>query len=203
MVGDYIMMAPLYDKKARDIILPEGKWYYYFDGKEYKGKSVLKNFSYKLDEYPIFIKAGAIIPKMHPMKYLFEKAVDEIILDIYPHGSSSFELYQDDGETMDYLNGCYLLTNIKCEKSENQIVITFADSGTYKSAVNAYVLNVNCSEAEKVLLDKKELVKLKTKDELKKNISGWGYFEDKTSGKEKLFVKFPNQKSNTIIICSK
>ena len=114
MIGDWLLMAPLYEKNLRDVYLPPGKWYGYFDGKAYAGDKVLKNYHSTPDGYPLFVKAGAIIPMMPTMRYVDEKPMNPLILDIYPEGSTLATLYEDDGVTRKYIKGDYCTTKITC-----------------------------------------------------------------------------------------
>ncbi len=63
MFGDDLLIAPIYkDELENEISLPEGKWRYWFDDtKILEGPITLKK-NFPLDEYPVFIKEGAIIP---------------------------------------------------------------------------------------------------------------------------------------------
>jgi alpha-glucosidase (family GH31 glycosyl hydrolase) len=63
LFGDDFLIAPIFqDSPKRAITLPEGRWYYFFDNNEsIQGpKTFIKDFP--LDEYPVYIKEGAIIP---------------------------------------------------------------------------------------------------------------------------------------------
>ncbi len=200
MIGDYLMMAPLYENSSRNIILPPGKWYHYFTGKQYTGKTLLENFSSEIDQYPIFVKAGAIIPTMEPMQYLFEKPVEKMTIDIYPHNSSTFEIYWDDGKTMDYIKGDYHLTKITCDESDNKISINFSYSGPYKFPVKTFLLKIACQKPEKVLLADKDLNQFQTMDSLVKADSGWCFVNDELTDKKRLFVKFAKDKKGQNIL---
>ena len=52
-----------------------------------------------LDEIPVFVKAGAIVPMGPDVNYADEKPLDPLTLDIYPKGTTTFTLYEDDGES--------------------------------------------------------------------------------------------------------
>lgn len=66
--GEQLIVAPIterMDKKLQygstKVWLPEGSWYDFFTGRRYKGNVELEVFR-SLEEYPVFAKAGAIIP---------------------------------------------------------------------------------------------------------------------------------------------
>ncbi len=60
--------------------------------------------NYALEEIPVFLKAGAIIPMQPQMKFSNEKPVDPLILTIFPGGASSTRLYEDAGNSLGYKN---------------------------------------------------------------------------------------------------
>jgi alpha-glucosidase (family GH31 glycosyl hydrolase) len=102
LLGSEIMVAPVLEKGAesRDIYLPEGEWIDYWTGKHYQGEQTI-NYPAPLERLPLLVKAGAIIP-MHPAReYIGREESDSLILKVYPEKESSFEIYQDDGWTLD------------------------------------------------------------------------------------------------------
>ena len=62
---------------------------------------------------------------MYPeMLYDNELPKDPVTFDVYPHGSSSFEMYEDDGLSREHRNGAYAKTIIGCVGPD------FGNSGT-------------------------------------------------------------------------
>jgi len=49
--------------------------------------------------------------------------MDELILQIYPHGTSRFELYEDDGRSNAYRRGAYTLTPIVCAAERGRTTV--------------------------------------------------------------------------------
>ena len=111
MFGNNMMICPVTVKgaKTRSIYLPEGNWVDYWTGKEYTGKKYIHVVT-PLDTIPIFVKAGAIIPMQPTMIYVGEKPVDVITVEIFPNKNSSFELYEDDGTSLQYQQGNFAIT---------------------------------------------------------------------------------------------
>jgi len=91
--------------------IPEGTWYGFFTGKKYNGNKKYVSF-YRDHEYPVFVKAGAIIP-MATNNYNYTGCPFKTELQIFPGASNTYSVYEDDGETNNYLNGEYLITNIE------------------------------------------------------------------------------------------
>ena len=86
MLGDEIFVAPMYQEgNDRTVVFPAGEWIYMFD--ESKSYSGVKKLSFTLDEYPVFIRKGAIIPM---------EADGITAINIYPvNGTNQFGLYEE------------------------------------------------------------------------------------------------------------
>ncbi|MCL2299619.1 MAG: hypothetical protein FWC27_05680 [Firmicutes bacterium] len=89
MLGGDIFVAPIVKEgDERGIVFPEGEWIYLFDEtKSYKG---VKKLSFPLDEFPAFIRRGAIFP--------MEGTGDAFTtVRVYPaKGTQEFGLYEQD-----------------------------------------------------------------------------------------------------------
>ena len=111
--GDWFLVAPALSENASDVNvwIPPGVWYDYFNGTKYTGPQDI-SVRAELDEIPVFVKAGAIVPMGPEVRYADEKPLDEITLDIYPTiGTTSYTLFEDDGTTRNYLkNDAFALT---------------------------------------------------------------------------------------------
>jgi alpha-glucosidase len=117
MSGPSLLVAPVYEDSPirNDIYLPAGKWIDYWDGTEFNGSMTLNGYAAPLDKLPMFVRAGAIIPMYPEMLYDGEKPADPVTLDVYPHGTSSFDLYEDDGQTQAYRKGAFARTLIEMD----------------------------------------------------------------------------------------
>ncbi len=61
--GENMLVAPVLNpENKRDIYLPEGEWVHFFTKEKFKGNQWLKNVEVTLDEIPVFVKKGAVIP---------------------------------------------------------------------------------------------------------------------------------------------
>lgn len=109
MFGPSLMICPVYEFEARkrDVYLPEGKyWYdYYTDSIYAGGQSIEADAPY--ERIPIFVPSGGIIVSGPEMQYVDEKPLDSFTVDVYAGGNGHFILYEDDGESNAYENGCY------------------------------------------------------------------------------------------------
>jgi len=100
MFGDWLLIAPIYQKLNQRVVeLPSGDWRWWFDDtKVIHGKQSITK-TYNMDEYPVFIKDGAIIPMYIQRDYTGIGSKDwegYLVLNIYPAGNSSFTVYYPD-----------------------------------------------------------------------------------------------------------
>ncbi len=152
-----------------------------------------RNISYAaaLDKIPLLVKAGAIIPMQPDMNYVGEKPVDPLTLDIYPSGTSSFTLYEDDGETEDYKKGAFALTTFVCIEREDGIIIDIGESkGRYKGKLpgRAYILKANqISPPNKIKIGSKTIKRYTSHNKFENSTCGWWH----DSSKRIVWVKLP------------
>ena len=61
--GDDFLVAPVMNSmNKRDVYLPKGTWINFFNGKIYEGNQWLNDFESPLDEMPVWVKLGVVIP---------------------------------------------------------------------------------------------------------------------------------------------
>ncbi|MEE0061039.1 MAG: glycoside hydrolase family 31 protein [Acutalibacteraceae bacterium] len=117
MVGDSIMIAPIYQQnaKGRYVYLPEDMLFVKLSGDEVVCKEAMtKGHHYidvAMDEVPLFIKKGAILPLCDSA--LSTEELDMQSLQLIAFGDKAeFDMYTDDGITKQYNTN---LTKIKVE----------------------------------------------------------------------------------------
>ena len=69
------------------------------------------------------MRAGAILPLGPVVQHTGERPLDELTLQIYPHATSRFVLYEDDGRPNAYRRGVYALTSIVCTAEPARISV--------------------------------------------------------------------------------
>ena len=108
MFGDSLMVCPItepWDKdgiSTREIWLPEGIWTDIFTGEVLCGG--FHKVSRDKKSIPVFAKEGAIIP-MQKVSGNFCGNPEHLVLNVYNNGAGSYKLYEDDGESTDYIQG--------------------------------------------------------------------------------------------------
>lgn len=177
LFGSSMLVCPVTTKGAqtRTLYLPEGEWYDFWTGKKYQGKQYM-NVVTPIERMPIYLKAGSIIPTQEVMNYIGEKPADPITVSIYPGGSSSYNLYDDDGRSLNYQNGEYALTLIETEERGNVIQVTIhPPKGEFEVPERTYRIRTIMENAPaSVAVGKKSL----KKSESPGNNMGWHYDEE-------------------------
>ncbi|MHA1490254.1 MAG: TIM-barrel domain-containing protein [Promethearchaeota archaeon] len=131
--GTELMCSPFISKidddvgqSRQEVWMPEGVWFNFFTGEYYEGGKIYVIYG-KLDEIPVFAKAGAIIPlARHPkIKSKWNDTSNPACLDVivFPGKNNIFKLYEDDGETQDFLKGKYAITEFNLKQSEKELHI--------------------------------------------------------------------------------
>ncbi len=111
-LGRDLLVAPVVDASGvRAVYLPPGQWIDWFTGKHYTGGRTFTSH-YAVSDTPVFVRAGSVIPEQGPSAYSDAKPLDPLVLQVYGSGDSRFDLYQDDGVSLDYRKGQYALTPI-------------------------------------------------------------------------------------------
>ncbi|HKZ38435.1 MAG TPA: glycoside hydrolase family 31 protein [Chryseolinea sp.] len=126
LFGPYFLIAPVEsNKEFVKIYLPEGLWYYLYDGKKYAGNSEMI-VECPVHKLPVFVKAGAVVP-MQPIKSHTGEITQTCIFHIYTGDSSTFNFYEDDGLTFDYQHGVYALRNLSYDHNKRTLLISAVD----------------------------------------------------------------------------
>jgi alpha-glucosidase len=144
LCGDNILVCPVLEESARTkrVYLPGSEWYHMFTNKKYVGKKEY-DINSPLDEMPIFIKAGAIIPKYPIQQYVGEKVIDTITLDVYfKEGEETSYFYDDDKNGYGYEKGEYHYSKFLFSGSSNKIEISQSREGSFESELKLFAMNL-------------------------------------------------------------
>ena len=124
-LGDNIFVSTIYDENNYDsktIYFQEGSsWIdYWNDNNVYQGGTTA-TLDYSIDQYPIFIRSGAIIPMNVDNSITghgSEFSKDYLTLLIYPDGLSSYQYYTGESTS----------TQIKCNEGINGFTISLSEN---------------------------------------------------------------------------
>jgi len=129
--GRDMLIAPVYKKGAttRDVYLPAGKWYDWWTGKAETGGRTVQR-AVDLATMPINVRAGAILPIDPIRQYTGQKVDEPMALKIYRGANGSYTLYDDDGTSLDYLEGDSVQTRFKWDDAAKTLSIEPASKQT-------------------------------------------------------------------------
>ena len=143
-LGRNFFVAPITSKKnpvinrvMKKIFVPNGIWFDFLQGKKYSGNKTYNNF-YRDEDYPVFVKAGSIIPTNTNIK---EDMPTTLELNIYPLDSGQYSLYEDDGISKNYQKGLYMITEFSYQyEPDNYIFKIRRKDGKNLLSTRSYIL---------------------------------------------------------------
>jgi len=124
MFGPAILVNPVTKPKAtfRKVYLPAGSnWYNFWTGKKYSGGQTLP-VPCTIDEIPLFVKGGSVIP-MGPFIQFAAESADPLEIRIYPGADGSFTLYEDENDNYNYEKSAYSTIDIVWDDKNHQLTI--------------------------------------------------------------------------------
>jgi alpha-glucosidase (family GH31 glycosyl hydrolase) len=126
LFGDQMLVSPIVtpgDKASglatEKVWLPKGEWIERPTGKHFTGPTSVDR-SFSIEQTPVYLKAGAIVPMQPEMSYTGEKPVDPLIVNVWPlepGTNSSYTLYEDSGVAEEYQRGVFTRTPIKAAQT--------------------------------------------------------------------------------------
>ena len=127
LFGDDILVAPVtaLGKEGYATVkvwLPEGKWYEWQTGTMLDGGRTVER-TFALDEYPVYVRAGAILPMYGDTVKNLNANDEEILLTLFPGGSGEFSLYEDNGDDKRYAAE-FARTHLKSVRNGNLLTVT-------------------------------------------------------------------------------
>jgi alpha-D-xyloside xylohydrolase len=108
--------------KTVTVYLPTGAdWFDYWTNEKYTGgKEIQKPVN--LQNMPLYVKAGSIIPFGPDVQYATEKKWDHLTIKVYPGADADFTLYEDEFDNYNYEKGAY--TEIPFHWNEKSQILT-------------------------------------------------------------------------------
>lgn len=102
--------------------LPEGRWTDIFNGRIYRGGQWVTMYR-DWDSIPVLAGEGTILPMYHSGESN-DLSLDQPLEIHVWRGNGSFELYEDDGESYNYRDGRFAITEMEVSQSENTVIFT-------------------------------------------------------------------------------
>jgi len=124
--GDQMIAAPVTapaDKTSglatEKVWLPEGEWIEWPTAKHLTGPATVER-SFSIEQTPVYLRAGAIVPMQPAVRFTGEKPVDPLIVNVWPlkpGADSSYAVYEDSGVSVEYQRGVFARTPIKATQT--------------------------------------------------------------------------------------
>ncbi len=126
MFGDDMLVAPIYTPSregvsGRMIWLPDDKWWNVTRSCLVEGNRTSYDV-YTLDEFPVFYRAGSVIP-FYPVRRTVVGDPGEIILKVVPGASGRGKLYEDRGEGQEYKASAWTMTDFVQDRTGDNVTL--------------------------------------------------------------------------------
>lgn len=133
MFGSSILVAPVTKYKARtwEVYLPThaAGWYDFHTGEYYDGGKTI-NADAPLEQMPLFVKAGSIIPTGPEVQYTAEKPADPVTLYVFTGANASTDVYNDEAVNYNYQKGQFEKIKVSYDEASKKLTIG-AREGSY------------------------------------------------------------------------
>jgi alpha-D-xyloside xylohydrolase len=122
-------------------LLPAGcDWFDFWTGQQHTGGKRVER-DYNLQEFPLFVRAGSVVPLGPVVEHTGEKPDAPWEIRIYPGADASFTLYDDDGETYRYERGERTTTLLRWDDASRTLHVG-AREGRYPGMAASRELHV-------------------------------------------------------------
>ncbi len=128
MFGDDILVSPIVTpaddsgKTFHKTWLPEGLWYDVCRGLLVEGEQTINGY-YAQSDIPYYYKAGSIIP-CNPSMNNLKSPSEELILQVVPGANGETQIYEDEGDSQEYMDGAYTMTKVSQNRTANIVTLT-------------------------------------------------------------------------------
>ena len=134
---------------SQTVWLPDGKWYDFRNNNQIIGGGDFVG-NYAVDEIPVFIKAGSIIPMQTAKLRITGSVFDTLVLAVYTGQSGSFDMYEDEGNTEGYRNGIFSFTHMSwLENNGRQTLKVEPDGKTFPGQLKERSYEIKIISAQK------------------------------------------------------
>jgi alpha-glucosidase (family GH31 glycosyl hydrolase) len=125
--GRNMLIAPVYEKGAtsRDVYLPAGTWYDWWDNSRHNGGMTVTR-KVDLATMPIYVRVGSIIPVDPVRQYMAQPVTERTKLKVYSGANGEFTMYEDDGNSQNYLQNKGTWTKLSWDDGAKKLTISSA-----------------------------------------------------------------------------
>ena len=167
LVGESILVAPILESLAtgrsivargrrrqeRFVTLPGGWWFDILAGEWIEGGRTI-SYAACLDEVPIFIRDGSIVPYFSGKFRNSDVDLSRIELHIFvKERAAQLAYYIDDRQTRQYANGSYNTADIRAESAGDAVALRISETGSYPAGTVEFAPVLYGSDHGRVVLE--------------------------------------------------
>ncbi len=118
---------------AEQVWLPPGEWIEWTAGEHFAGPITIEGH-FSIQQTPVYVKAGAIIPMQLP-QLRGRESVDHLDISVFPMAdgqNSTYVLYDDSSKSEEYRRGVCVWTKLEATRNGDDVEVTIAPvKGSY------------------------------------------------------------------------
>ena len=151
-LGDALYVIPVHHpgQTERRLYLPPGRWFSLWDDKPAPVSGGETSVSTPISHIPVYVKAGAVLPRWPVQQYVGEQAVPPCSLELWwaPGVLHESVLYEDAGDGSSYRRGAYLLHRFAYSSAQKGFTLTHRCEGQLPPQRSAYTLVLHALPAD-------------------------------------------------------
>ena len=120
MLGDSLLVSAF----SKQLRLPPGEWIDFWSGERTTGPVTVPIRITPNRGGALMVKSGAIIPTWPACDHIEKGWSADVSLLVYPSDRSSFTLYEDDGQSLEYRKGQFASTPLNCKTEGTTVTLT-------------------------------------------------------------------------------
>ena len=109
-------LDPVSQLAGRKVWLPDGDWIEWPTGAHFHGPKLLDR-TFRLDETPVYARAGSMIPMQTPAQSAQAQHPDPMVLQVFPGARGEGDLYEDSGESLGYKQSEFAHTHFRQQRN--------------------------------------------------------------------------------------
>lgn len=191
MLGPSLLVANVLEKGADSIrvYLPEGAEWFDLTNNQYLSGGQEITVPVDLGSIPLYLRTGGIIPTCQGLTNLHQEVIDHLEILVEPNKETSFDIYEDDGISTDYLQGLYRQTRLGIHPDKQGVTLELNSTGDYETKVKQMTIAVLCKTMAplEISLDEEPLDRYLNIDRFKEATDGW-FFDGQAL---RALIKFP------------
>jgi len=142
-LGKALFVAPIIEEGCalRRVTLPRGSWYDFWHDERYKGSNTVQ-IPVQLDQIPLFVKAGSLLPMEEGQALYLHVYVVPADRGMTHEFKFSYQLYSDAGDGF----GSWRVDFFEVVQSENEVSIQWDSRGDYPFPYHRVIVELHGAE---------------------------------------------------------